>query len=487
MSLSRVSLSSCRFLSLATAISLAALGITGCVSSAKMAVDPASPPAERSLAFIGVNVVHPESGVVDENATVVITGRKIVAEGPSAITKVPPSSVVIDAHGEWIVPGYVDTHVHFFQSGGYYTRPDVVDFTSLRPYPAEVASIRARLHTTFEAWLSSGVTTVVDMGGPFWNFEVRDESKRVAAAPDVFATGPLLSTSARPQLAVAGDPPIIKVSAEAEELALREIARKPDFLKFWLIHRPTDDLAAQERLVHRVALVAHAHGLRLAVHATHIELAKAALRAGADMLVHSVDEDIDDEFIALARAAHASYMPTLAAMGDYARAFSNHWRPTPDERRFGDPASLADLGPLEALPPDALPDIIKSQMAEPTMPAVPSDVQKANLRRMWKEGFLVTVGTDAGNIGTIHGPSYFRELALMSEAGLSNADLLRAATANGAKFLGLEKEQGDVRAGMTANLVILRDSPLADVKNFASIDRVVRGGQVFKRETFAHQ
>jgi imidazolonepropionase-like amidohydrolase len=438
--------------------------------------------------FVGANVIHPASGIVDENATVVMSGREILAEGPAASTAVPPRSTVIDAHGKWIVPGYVDTHVHFFQSAGYYTRPDVADLTSLRPYPAEVASLRSRLHTTFEAWLASGVTTVVDMGGTFWNFDVREESRRVSAAPDVLTTGPLLSTSARPQLAVAGDPPIIEVStdAEAEQLALREIARKPDFLKFWFIHRPNDDLAAQERLIRRVALVAHAHGLRLAVHATHLELAKVALRAGADMLVHSVDEELDDEFIALARAAHATYMPTLAVMGDYASALSNRWRPTPDEQRFGDPATLADLGPLDALPPEALPDIIKSQMAEPTMLAAPSAVQKENLRRMWKEGFLVTVGTDAGNIGTIHGPSYFRELALMSDAGLSNADLLRAATSNGAKLIGREKSQGDVRAGMTANLLVLRDNPLADVKNFASIDRVIRGGQVFERETFAH-
>ena len=77
-------------------------------------------------------------------------------------------------------------------------------------------------------------------------------------------------------------------SARAHEANQRELARNPDFIKVWFIHDEGDDLAAQEAIVKAAGDAAHAAGKRLAVHATELLVAKAALRAGADFLVHSV-------------------------------------------------------------------------------------------------------------------------------------------------------------------------------------------------------
>src|SRR5581483_7477676 len=82
------------------------------------------------------------------------------------------------AKGKWVVPGLVDAHVHFFQSGNLYTRPDVADFNAVVPYLDEVARNKARLPATFKVWLASGVTSVVDIGGPYWNFEMRRAARR---------------------------------------------------------------------------------------------------------------------------------------------------------------------------------------------------------------------------------------------------------------------------------------------------------------------
>src|SRR6266508_46230 len=82
--------------------------------------------------------------------------------------------------------------------------------------------------------------------------------------------------------------------------------------KVWFIHRQGDDLAAQQAIVKAAADAAHAAGVRLAVHATELIVAKASLRAGADFLVHSVeDEAVDEEFLALAKKNRALYCPTL--------------------------------------------------------------------------------------------------------------------------------------------------------------------------------
>src|SRR6266702_966442 len=160
-------------------------------------------------AIVGATVVHPERDLpsaIASNTTVIIAGSRIEAIGPAGSTPVPAGAARIDGKGKWVVPGLIDSHVHFFQSGNLYTRPDVADFNAWMPYAKEVERNKARLPATFRVWLASGVTSVVDVGGPFWNFEVRQAARTNRAAPRVAVTGPLISMVARPPLDL-GDPP----------------------------------------------------------------------------------------------------------------------------------------------------------------------------------------------------------------------------------------------------------------------------------------
>ena len=125
------------------------------------AIEPA-PAAEESVAIVGATVIHPErdgAKASEPDSTIVISGRRIIAVGPSSAVVVPQKSAVLDARGKWVIPGLIDGHVHFFQSGNLYTRPDVVDFTRAVPYAKEVARNQSRLSATFKVWLASGVTT----------------------------------------------------------------------------------------------------------------------------------------------------------------------------------------------------------------------------------------------------------------------------------------------------------------------------------------
>ena len=110
------------------------------------------------------------------DAVVVIGGERILAAGPRGAVEVPPGATVLDARGKWIIPGLIDAHVHYSQSGGIYTRPDIIDLRERVPYEREMAGIRERLDATFRRYLCSGITSTVDVGGPFWNFEVRDKA-----------------------------------------------------------------------------------------------------------------------------------------------------------------------------------------------------------------------------------------------------------------------------------------------------------------------
>src|SRR5947207_4561507 len=147
-------------------------------------------------AIVGATVVHPDRDLpsaVASNTTVIVSGSRIEAIGPASSTPVPAGATRIDGRGKWVVPGLIDSHVHFFQSGNLYTRPDVADFNAWMPYAKEVERNKARLPATFKVWLASGVTSVVDIGGPFWTFQMRDAAVRSPAAPRVAVAGPLIS------------------------------------------------------------------------------------------------------------------------------------------------------------------------------------------------------------------------------------------------------------------------------------------------------
>ena len=290
----------------------------------------------------GATIIHPSregAAAVEEGATIVIAGDKIQVAGAGITLELPQGAKIIDGRGKWVIPGLVDSHVHFFQSGNLYTRPDAADFNAVVPYAKEVERNKARLDATFKVWLASGVTGVADVGGPFWNFDVRDRALASPAAPRMVVAGPLISMVADPPLDL-GDPPIIKIESPdaARALVARELARNPDYIKVWFIYQKGDDVAAHEAIVKAAGDAAHAAGKKLAVHATELVVAKAALRAGADYLVHSVfDEPVDDEFIALAKKNHALYCPTLFVMESYELALSNQWRATPEELKRADP------------------------------------------------------------------------------------------------------------------------------------------------------
>ncbi len=437
----------------------------------------------RMVAIVGATVIYPERATADAVApdtTIVISGNRIQAVGPSSTTPVPQGAAIIDGAGKWVIPGLIDAHVHFFQSGNLYTRPDIADFRAWMPYERETARNRDRLPATFKVWLASGVTGVVDVGGPMWNFEVRRLARRTREAPRVAVAGPLVSTVARPELDL-GDPPIVRVTtpAEARTQVQRQLPERPDYIKVWFIQRPGDSLARPAAIVTATADAAHAAGVPLAVHATELQVAKAALRAGANFLVHSVeDAPVDAEFLELARQRSVLYCPTLFVMNGYGLALSNTWQPTGPEARLADPRVLAAMRDLDVMPAEKIPAWIAGMMRQP--PAIrirPAALQ--NVRRVWDAGITVVMGTDAGNIGTIHGPSVFREMELMVRAGLTTLEVLRSATTNGARALGMERDLGVIAPGKLADLVVVDGNPLADIANLSRIHRVVKDGLPF--------
>src|SRR5213083_2768708 len=457
---------------------------TNCLAAIALSIFAITAQAEE-IALVGSTVINPADGKVMPNATVVINGQKIenVATGKQNAAALGRQ---IDCAGKFILPGYIDTHVHFFQSGDLFTRPDGADLNAVRPYKEEVTWIKSHLDDTFARYIRCGITSVVDVGGPFWNFEVRKRANATAKAPRVAVAGPLISSVSREKLDL-GDPPIVKIDNpdQAREFVRKLAEQKPDLVKIWYIVDKDHPLDAFRPTVRATVEESHAHKIRVAVHATELETARAAVEEGADILVHSVvDKPVDGAFVKLLKDRHVILCPTLVVFERYGRTFSHQLNLIPEEQKWGNPEVIASLD-VTKIPQDKLPERVKTALADPK--AALDKINKTyevalpNLKKLEDAGVMIAAGTDAGNIGTIHGPALFREFQLMKEAGLTPMQILQCATANAAKLFGGETgaRVGKIDNGCFADLVILTSNPLDDIKNASEIHTVVKNGVVY--------
>jgi imidazolonepropionase-like amidohydrolase len=427
-------------------------------------------------AFMGATLIDGTGRGPVADAVVLVEGTRIAAAGPRGAVIVPPGARTADLTGKWIVPGLIDAHIHFFQSGGLYARPDIIDLRAVRPYAEERARVRAKLDRTLARYLASGVTGVVDVGGPMWNFAVRARAREIALAPRVAVAGPLLATYVPPALAGA-DAPIVRIaSAEAARAEVRrQLAHGPDLIKIWFVF-PGQDISADLGWVRAAIAEAHAGGVRVVAHATQRRVARALVEAGVDVLAHGIDDGpVDDELLALMKARGVVYITAFAVKEGYAEVLGEDVRLSPIERRLGDPDAIASFADLARTSKALLPPWVHPRPSAPTDP-----VMARNLARVHGAGIVVAAGSDAGNIGTLHGPALHRELEIMvTDGGLTPLQALSAATLGGAQVMGRAHDLGTLARGKLADFLILDADPLADIGNTTRIHRVVKGGVVY--------
>ena len=131
---------------------------------------------------------------------------------------------------------------------------------------------------------------------------------------------------------------------------------------------------------------------------------------------------------------------------------------------------------------DKIPDRVKKMIEdEVTMDEKymhTDSIQQINLLKLQQSGINIVAGTDAGNIGTMHGPSFWDELASMKRYGLTDKQVLKCATINAAIMLGGQTVFGSIDAGKTADLLILDKNPLEDIMNVKTMKYIIRNGIV---------
>lgn len=437
---------------------------------------------KQPVVIVGGNLIEVETGKVRENVSLLIENETIQKIGKN-IT-IPNGATVIEAKGKWLIPGLIDSHIHLFQSGSLYTRPDGINLTKYRPYETERQWLRDNMGDLLRSYLACGITTVIDIGGPLYQFPYRDRFNKQYTSPQILMTGPLVSTY-QPQAFNVDDSPIIKVNTpeEARELVRKQLPYKPDFIKIWFIIRGMGKAGEEMIPVIQAAIdETHKNGLKLAIHTQELLAAKLGVKYGADFVVHSPEDGIvDDELLDLMRKNKVSYGPTMIVNRGMKGFFTDDRKLTAYEFDKANPYVLGTLFDIKHLQEPQLRQRYTDMMTSPAYQARATRIdstKRVNLKKVWAAGINVVAGTDAGNPGTFHGTSYIDELKAMQSAGLSNADLLKTATINGAKIFGKESQIGSLAEGKLANILVLSQNPLEDIAAVTSIETVINRGYV---------
>ena len=346
----------------------------------------------------------------------------------------------------------------------------------------------------YRAYLCSGVTLVFDTGGYPWSLDLKAAAEHNPKAPHIAAAGPRITHAPPAALNLPAEQQYLLLSDEdAGRSAVRFMAAfGADAIKVWFLRvREGEEEAIDiDARVAAVAEEAAAQGLPLIVHATSLREAKVALRARAHLLVHGVDDQlVDEEFLSLAKENGTIYTPTLRVGAGYLRMFEAVKRVSAPQ--LDDPNRCVDEETRQMIVESAeLYDHPSVRAFEQDLKAYRDRLDAAyvrkveNLRRVHRAGITIALGTDAGNPGTLHGPSIYAELAAIQAAGIEPAELLVMATRNGARAMGRE-DIGTIAAGNIADLIIVSESPLQDVKNLRHITHVMRAGRLHTIEELA--
>jgi len=431
-----------------------------------------------SFALTHATIINVITGKADADQTIIVDSNRITAVGPFKKIKIPPTTIIIDVTGKFIAPGLVDGHIHFFQSGGLYTRPDGYNLSAISPYEKDQQWIKENRADIMNRYLACGITTVIDVGGPMSNYTVRSEAEKNSKYPNAWVTGPLISTYQPPNLDKK-DPPIIKVNnaEEARELVKKQLPLKPDFIKIWYIVLPGQKATTTLPIVKAAIDESHANGLKVAVHATEFETAKLAVENGADILVHSVDDKIlNDTLLDLLKSHKTVYIPTLLVAQNYSRTFTQEFAYSAYDQKYANPFMLGSLMDIQHIEKTKLPFDYKKMKKNFPVPSKDDSTMLINLKLAQDKGVLVVSGTDAGNIGTHHASSLYDELLAMRKAGLSNLAILQSATINAAKGFGKETSYGSIEKGKVADMLLLDKNPLDDLSALTNIKTIYHRG-----------
>jgi imidazolonepropionase-like amidohydrolase len=429
----------------------------------------AAPPAYAQQATVlrNATLIDGTGAAPREHVDVILRYGIIEAVLPSPSRK-RAYEKVIDCTGRTIIPGLISAHSHLGvlednaeNTATAYNEPNVI-----------AALIQ------FERY---GVTTIISLGlNRDLVYSLRDRQRAGALG------GATILTAGRGIGVPDGAPPLQAAPDQiyrpkTPEQARQEVdafaANHADLIKIWVdpLHgkAPEMDTGIYAAVIDQ----AHKNRLPVAAHVYALDDARQLVDDGLDVLAHSVrDKLVDEAFIESVLRHHTWYIPTLALDESF-----YIYATEPQIMRtnfFHDAAGPSLLAKLEA------PDYASKVLANPETKQHQQDeiTARQNIKTLYDSGARIAFGTDSGaSPGRIPGFSEHRELADLVAAGLTPLQAIADATGSTGQLihaLDPSMNVGLIMPGFSADLIILDENPVTDIRNSQKIASIYHRGQL---------
>ena len=382
----------------------------------------------------GATAITMHGDEVIPNADILITDNRITAIGPSGSLKIPANAVIRDVSGRWITPGFTDVHVHWAD-----VRRGVLDLQS----PGFLAS------------LAYGVTTGLDPS-PL--------SIDMLAYQDLLDTGQMTGSrvfSTGPALFSFND-------LHSEQQTLNILRR---YSEFYRIHNLKEYRTGNRRQRQWVIEAARTLNLHTTTEgALDMKLDMTQIQDGFPGNEHAYSAvPIADDIVQLFARSGVSYTPTLQ-ISNGGPAGQNF---------FYANSSPVDDAKLNHFQPGFFLDqkMDRLHWALPREYDFPLVAQGA--AAIQRAGGLVAVGSH----GEIPGLGFHLEMQALASGGMTPMEVLHAATIGSSRTIGRDAEFGSLEPGKFADMLVLTQNPLSDIRNTLSIEQVMKNGRLYNAST----
>jgi imidazolonepropionase-like amidohydrolase len=407
---------------------------------AGIAAADTAPPAPRMTALVGGTVVATDGAPSIRNATVLISGDRIVQVGPADSISLPAGTQTIAMNGKWLIPGLMNMHVHLGLKLPGAAGDSLVDETDTEEVLRMAGNARRSL--------LSGVTTVRLVGEDHGtDFALRRAIERGEVI------GPRIKTAGEVIVPTGGHGSLEADGPYGLARAVREqIKQGADWIKIAIsggISDPHGDISAAPMTDEEMSVlieVAHRNGIRVTAHNGSNEAARQALRFGIDGFEHGYHLKLD--VLKDMKAKGVWLVPTIVVTQPGALEFY---------RKIGSPGWYLER--------------VKSTGAD----------HWEMLQNAIRLGVKIALGTDQfpfePNDGTT---ATVAEAELYVKAGMTPLQALQAGTAKAAEMLQMGSDLGSIGIGKLADIDALGADPLKDVHALRTVEFVMKGGVVYR-------
>lgn len=334
-----------------------------------------------------------------------------------------------------ITPGFFNCHVHILYPIG---------FDSKKEFSLIEKIFYAQKHC--KEYLQSGVTFIRVVGTEKnYDLQIKEAiENHVIEGPHMYCAGKMICMTG-------GHGWQEGIEADGKDACLKAVRTQlkagVDLIKMMatggVMTKGVEPGNAQFNIDEMKIMVEEAHkaGRKTATHAQGLQGIKNALYAGVDSIEHGCF--LDDECLELMKQQNTFLVPTLCA-----------------------PQCIIDKGVENGVAKYAVDKTLKVK-----------DAHVESVKKAYDKGIQIALGTDAGTPFNYHSNTAY-EMELLSKLNIPNMDILKIATINSAKCVGVEKDYGSIEVGKQADLVCLNENPLENISNVRKINRVIQSGKI---------